>query len=364
MGFFAVLADPDESGANYEVERCHVNFWCLRGLFRRCFYWDIGLDIKVGNNPFSRFQLAIPSGTTEGFRDLTSKVQNQAISQMIFGKPVAISDGVLEYERTRYSLAAVGSAKLVKEQSSSSFSLWSLRTAQEQPANSRIYMRVRFGVRSVGRCWQWKRFLFSRCGALVDVRFADVREAWNVAGADALKARIIPIANLNFFVVAPADFHLTATSPSVHYIRILEGRAWEDYLNRKTKVVGTEKLAIYQWRNGARQIKPTDPFRVFLDIDRDLGFASLPNAFLLALALFVVVVAGSLVAADWPEASWGGLNALFDFVRLHVGKVSVVGLLGAIYFILNVSDEFVRRIRWLGPAFDWLERGVFRAKDS
>jgi hypothetical protein len=123
-----------------------------------------------------------------------------------------------------------------------------------------------------------KRFLVSRYSALIDVRFADVREAWNVTGLDALKSRIVPMENVNFFVVAPARYHLTATSPAVHYIRILEGRSWEDYLERKTTILGTEKLSIYQWRNQLKPITTADPFRVFLDIDQELGFASLVHS--------------------------------------------------------------------------------------
>jgi hypothetical protein len=37
-------------------------------------------------------------------------------------------------------------------------------------------------------------------------------------------------------------------------------------------------------------------------------------------------------------------------------------IIAALYFALNISDEVVRRIKWVGPAFDWLERIAFRAK--
>jgi hypothetical protein len=50
--------------------------WCLSGLFRRTYFGDIGLEIQAGDEPFSTFQLAIPSGTTALYRDLIDKVQN------------------------------------------------------------------------------------------------------------------------------------------------------------------------------------------------------------------------------------------------------------------------------------------------
>ncbi len=193
MGFFAFLSDPDDTDVDYQILRCHVNFWCLSGLFRHTYFWDVGLDIQIGKKTFSKFQLAIPSRTTSHFRDLINQVQDHAVAQMIFGKPVTISASVLELDGAELSLVRIGSATLDKEGSGPSFSLWNLRTANQIPAGSRIYLRIRFEVRSVGRCWQWKRFFASRYGALVDVRFADVREAWNVSGGDALKSRIVPI---------------------------------------------------------------------------------------------------------------------------------------------------------------------------
>jgi hypothetical protein len=362
MGFFAVLAAPTELNVTHRILRCHLNLWCLPGLFRRSYFWDVGLDIQVGDGAFSTFQLAIPSRTTPRYRDLIGKVQNPAIAQMIFGKPVAVSDGILEYGTTRVSLTRIGSAELEEKESGSSFSLWTLRTDKPIPPGARVYMRFRFEAQSVGRCWQWKRFLASRYGALVDVRFSDVREAWNVKEGDALKGRILPIESLNFFVVAPARYHLTTTSPAVHYIRILEGRSWEEYLERKTAILGTEKLSIYQWRNPPGAITTADPFRVFLDIDQELAFASVTNGVILAAAMLVIVTVGVRLASHIPDTASAGLYQLYELARLHALRVSALGILAVTYFALNISDELLRRIKWIGGVFDWLERVFFRAK--
>jgi hypothetical protein len=361
MGFLAILADASDAAPNFRVLQCHVNFWCLPGLLRRSYFWDVGLKIEVGASAFSRFQIAIPSGTTDHIVDLSSKVGDEAIAQMVFGKPVTVKSGneyrELEYDKQSWLLVPIG--KSSREQAEPSFTLWSLDTAKLIPAGSRIYLRFRFGVRTVGRSWQWKRFLCSRYGALVDVRFTDLREAWNVTSGDALKSRIVPIENLNFFVIAPAAYHLTATSPSVHYIRILEGRAWEKYLDRKTSVWGTETLCIYEWRDQGKPITPADPFRVFLEINREMGFVSLANGLIIALAVLVLAAGGAMLAPHFPRTIPGGFEALYAVARAHVVSVSLGSLLAAAYLLLNVSDESIRRLRWAGPVYDWVEQLFF-----
>src|SRR4029077_4017412 len=118
MGFFAVLTSPDELAADYKIKRCHLSLWCLAGLFRRAYFWDVGLEIQVGDNQFSNFQLALPSGTTDRIHDIIEKVRDQKTAQMIFGKPVTISAaGVLKYDENELSLTSLGPATLQKDES-------------------------------------------------------------------------------------------------------------------------------------------------------------------------------------------------------------------------------------------------------
>jgi hypothetical protein len=363
MGFFALLSDPDETGVDYEILRCHLNFWCLSGLFRHTYFWDVGLDIQVGNKTFSKFQLAIPSRTTAQFRDLINQVQDHAIAQMIFGKPVTISDNLLEFDGARMSLTRIGSGTVDEGSSGPGFSLWNLRTANPVSAGSRIYLRLRFEVRSVGRCWQWRKFVASRYGALVDVRISDVREAWNVNGGDALKSRIVPINKLYFFIVAPARFHLVATSPPVHYIRILEARAWEAYLERRATILGRDKLTIYQWRNeGSKAIAANEPFRVFLDLHKELGVASPTNILLAVLGILVTIMVGVRLAPHLPNSIGMALTRAYAFAKGHIVGTSLLTLGAAAYFILNLSDEFIRRINLIEDFFNLVERALFRAE--
>jgi hypothetical protein len=215
-------------------------------------------------------------------------------------------------------------------------------------------LRVRFAVSSVGRSWNWKRFWLARCGALVDVRFADLREAWNVPKGNELKDRIVPIEQLNFFVVAPANFHLLVTSPPVHYIRILEGKAWEKYLNRKTNLFSSEKLCIYQWRN-EKPIKTDQPLRVFLQMHNQLGALSKANLLLCALVLLLLSALG-VVLSPHLAAMTSTLSIVGSFVRAHLIWIGITSVISIILTLLNTSDEFVRRLKWLGPKFDQCEQ--------
>lgn len=55
MGYFAVLVqDEDKTYAKaVKIVRLHVNIWALRGLSfgrrRRLFYFDVGMELKFGD---------------------------------------------------------------------------------------------------------------------------------------------------------------------------------------------------------------------------------------------------------------------------------------------------------------------------
>ena len=356
MGFFAVLNDPTDAACDFTVLKCHVNFWSLSGILgRRNYFWDVGLDIKVGAHQFSSFQVAIPSGTTNSVYDLHDKMQDPRIGEMIFGKPVQVGANAIEYDGTPLQLPRLAASDAILDtRGARNFSLWTLRTTMPIAPQSHIYLRMRFTVSSVGRCWQWNRFWLSRYGALIDVRFADLREAWNVPNGDELKDRIVPIKELFFFVIAPATYQLLVTSPPVHYIRILEGRAWEKYLNRKTALWRTQKLSIYQWRS-VKAITTSDPLRVFLQLHRQLGAASAANLLLTGIAVVLLSLLAQVVTPYFLQTS-ATVQAIGTFLRAHIVSVTLTSFLGAVLILLNTSDELVRRLKWLGPAFDKCEQ--------
>ncbi len=274
MGFFAVLKNDKDDPA-LEISECHLNLWVLTGLLGRPrFLLDIGLHVKSGETPVREFQIAIPAGAERyGFEDLGGRLLSQQTAQLIFGKPVKYPTAeVIDYGKGSLSISRVPSANVVldEERSGADFTLFKIRTADPLPSNSEAYLRIRFSLSRVGRIWRWKRFLLTRYGALMDIRFCDLREAWNVKDGDSLRNLILPIKSLNFFVVVSSFLNLVATSPALHYTRILEGKPWEGYLGRKVSLWGNKKLSIYQWRNEAKAVDPDEPMRVYLQLGSDL----------------------------------------------------------------------------------------------
>ena len=58
MGFFALMRDP--AGPNFQVVDCHLNLWCLKGLFGPTLLWDMGLAISFTEQggTLDKFQVA------------------------------------------------------------------------------------------------------------------------------------------------------------------------------------------------------------------------------------------------------------------------------------------------------------------
>jgi hypothetical protein len=311
MGFFAILRQGADEPDSFAVNECHVNLWALKGILRRDFYWDVGLRIRAVNGDFHTFQLAIPSGVPfDGLTDLSETLLTPRIAEMIFGRPIETygQKRQINYDgKGPILLSYVPSAEaaLDSARSGSDFTLWTLKLANAIHAGTETYIRLRFAVDSIGRVWSWKRFGLSRYGSLVDVRFSDVREAWNVKDGDSLQQRIVPIEKLNFFVVAPSSFHLVETSPPVHYIRILEGRAWEKYLRRRVSLFGKEKLSIYQWRNPKGcPVTTVSPLRVYLDLSAQLSAFSLPNLLIATIGLLLLSGWGVTATPLIPPLLW------------------------------------------------------------
>jgi hypothetical protein len=366
MGFFAVLKDPDDPSGAFEVKECHVNLWVLRGLLaRRSFVWDVGLHISASLGAFSKFQIALPSGSpSDGMTDLHDRLLTARVGELIFGQPVNITNGsTIDYGRGPLLLSRVPPSQAARDGniSNTGFTLWTLKVATPVARGTSTYLRIRFRSNGISRVWDWKSFLFSRYAALVDIRFSDIREAWNVIDGESLKDRIEPIQGLNFFLVVPSSFHMVSASPPLHYIRILEGKAWEAYLGRRVSLFGTEKLSIYQWRNKPQEpVSTKNPMRVYIDLEKQLGALSVPNR--LAL-LFVVFAVCAVAVTTAPTIAWGlraSESLAYGFVRRHAIGISV----GATFVILSklfAKLEAIRKIlRWISDKFNEVESWLFR----
>lgn len=139
------------------------------------------------------------------------------------------------------------------------------------------------------------------------MRVSDVREAVAIGTWGALKGRIVPIAKLNLLVVAPDFLQLRGVSPPLRYLRLLENRAWEDYLGQSPVVSHRNRLIIYHWRSETT-VNVTSPFLAFLDLSRDYGFIPLENhiraaLFIVLLAVLVNTYGLQVSGAVWVQSS-------------------------------------------------------------
>jgi hypothetical protein len=367
MAFFAVLRDPADAPPGFAIRACHVNLWVLKGLFgRRNFIWDLGLEITPGIHGFQRFQIAVPSGIADdGLSDLYDKLVDQNVAQLIFGRPVTLHGNTINYGSGQLRLSRVppAEAQVDRSRSGRGFTIWNLKLGSPVPTGTDTYLRVRFVANDIGRLWTWRRFGFAHCGSLTDVRFSDVREASDVKDGESLQDRILPIEKLCFFVIAPSFFHLIATSPSLHYIRILEGRAWESYLSRRVSLFGEEKLTIYQWRNPVGSpVTNSSPLRVYLDLGSQFGLSSLLNGLALLVVGILICTCGTILAQYVPAIVSVGLSEGTAFAKEHVTGVTITTVAVFLFGLSTRIERTRNALRSLRKGLMHIESWVFSKK--
>jgi len=354
MGFFAVVREQDQP---FEVELCHLNLWSLAGLFRRAFFWDVGLQLKADdNNKLSKFSLALPFSTEPGgMKDLSASLKSPEVSELIFGTSVSISGSEIKYTKEDGIFDLVlgqiseTESDREKKRSGTTFSYWNLILAEPIPPGQRRYIRVRFEVYNLGRTWIWKPF---KSGAIIDLRVADLRETISLQPWNDLKSRIIPVADLYLFVIAPSWLQHASSSPSLKYMRLLEGRVWENYLGRKTDFFRLEKMVIYYWRRGSaktlgnaletntsgKEVKTdtVSPFRAFLDLDKTNVISAAGNLVLTVLAVFFAALIAGIYGSH-PKDLVAFSTATKLYARAHYLPLSVFSLVA---LVKQINDKY------------------------
>jgi hypothetical protein len=358
VGFFALMRDP--RGSQFKVVDCHLNLWCLKGLFGPTLLFDMGLAISCADQAVAleEFQVALPFGTEEGgLQDLHESMKDQTTCELIFGAPVEVAGDTINYGWDPLPLLPLDLSKthLEKASSNKEFSVWNIALSRGLQPGTKGYIRCRFEITSLGRTWIWKRWATATYGALVDFRFYDIREAWNVENRHALKERMQSIERLYLFIVAPASLQRRATNPEVHYTRILEGKPWTKYLGRAPSLRRSEKLTIYQWRSSS-VIDAKKPFRVFMHLEKEFALLSFWNCCFILIVLTVISSVGRLF--DPRTVTSDSARAISGFVRQHWPSVTVSAVfLGLLWLLKNQSwirafFQSVRRVlcnvdRWV-----------------
>src|SRR5262249_29799049 len=151
----------------------------------------------------------------DGLHDLSDRVRDQRDSGLLFGKPITLTATTIDYGQGQLQLLQALSAGTSRDEAASQkdFSLWHLVFEPPLPPGSSGYLRVRLRMARPGRVWSWKRSLFARNGALLDIRVADAREAWNVKDGHAIAGRLVPIEKLRLFLITAWQWQLRSTSP-------------------------------------------------------------------------------------------------------------------------------------------------------
>lgn len=194
-------------------------------------------------------------------------------------------------------------------------------------------------------------------GARVDFRVCDVRESHARVDERHLRQFVMPINQVNAFLMASPDQQLSAHSPNFRYLRMLEPRVWGSYLKSATHFGGVRGLVVYYWRSDSYEpVTPDNPFRIFLDFNRAAS-----AAWWMQIARVMIGVAASLLllngivgaSLDWNELSdWDWKRALKLLgVTSLIAALTLVGKVRAF-----AAGKFVRPRKWCRS----VERSVLR----
>jgi len=311
MGFFAIGA---KNPSTFSIASCHFNFWCVPRRPLSCDYFcDIGLRLALphvsGENRRAdasnvSFSVYLPFETNpRSFVDLSSVVLNPKTAALIFGRPVHVdaTNGTITYDGSSIGEGTITEkvvaipregAAIKLDKSGAWYSVWEIMLPADALHNQSLYTRFRFHVEGAGRTWIWKGWASGKRGALLDLRICDIRESLEVAEWDNVEKSIVPIQKLFCFVILPEQFLANTVSPEFHYLRLLEGLTWQDYVDAAGDHHRLRKLAIYQWRypKSSSQVDVNNPFRIFMDITEEFGVRFL-------LLSFAAIVVGAFFGA-------------------------------------------------------------------
>ena len=282
MGYFAVSRVTGGTPSNITIRELHLNIWCLRTLGARRFTCDIGIRFHSDESCAS-LGLILPVEPEEA-EDLYTEVCKQEVASLIFGEPVneiTTRDGAADLTLQDSSVLHLLKTDIkVHRSNPDNGDLWqcTLTFRDLAPTTSDdSYCRIRLHVGRVGSLWAWdKRPLPLRRGALLDLRISDLRNQ----DAAAMATAILPIDQVNVFLIAPWSFRPHASSPQTHYTRVLEGISWTAYLHRRAACrwrLFESKYLVYYWKSvktpsgDPSSISVSTPFRVFLELGHGPG---------------------------------------------------------------------------------------------
>jgi hypothetical protein len=401
VGWFGVLAESDSQEDAFTVSECHLNWWVLPTILpgRRLFFFDVGLQISAPNTKELRAVTVVLPVDVERVRwdgaeptwaqDLFDALHTRDTSSQVFGERVEVHDTATGYRvvfpdgnhldvvRTLVGQVAPPNGSGT---SRSDLSIWTIPFESAIPRGEKRYVRFRVSVFTSGTVWQWKLVWLGKAGAQVDLRISDVREAFRKEGERQYWGRVMPIEQINVFFMVPPKLQARVVSPALRYVRLLEAGQWAIYLRGARYRGRARGLRVYYWRHspgqaGGSGILPAhsapplmtpgsdtlsqaaavtidDPFRVFLDLNRDVSTprwvaaAQTVLAVLVAIGLVDLLRRLSSLHPGWPHHDLGML------VEWTLGA-SVLAACGALARYVSIIKSRFRAARLVLRRLEW-----------
>lgn len=372
MGTLAFLRDSTTSSP--VIERCHVNLWCVGGFRQRAFLFDMGIEFSaLAGETVSEIHTLLPFGTSLPPQDLSHHFRNSTTSELLFGARVettreagftklAVHDEEAAEPAGRQLFVATASAHGVEDDElrRHGSSLWTIKVTPALRPNHHGYVRLRFRLAKPAPLWTWAP---GDQVAAADVRVSDLRELIFEKGErTALAERFLEIRTMNVMIIAPIWMYLEVVRPDLRYIRLAEGKAWADYLERSVDFFERDKLAIYYWRKD----QPVDasganPERMFLLLRRT---AHAPSLWRFAATAGAAILGGATVWALTRDPNLGDqvIASAGAAISWAIGPVTIIGL---VVFGVRLLTG-IRQLRPWRDAFSLtaarLEESIYHAR--
>jgi len=287
-----------------DVAECHVNVWTLPGWPNQLHLIDIGLCLKnTSRRPIRSFQLGIPVRAQESDATcLVSRISDLQTWQLIFRDCEEIRHGSGAYWhhtliRASQRTFRMTNVTLVPERTlhrpKAEFSLWKVTLGKSLPPGQQTYIRVRFRIKRTPRGLGMLAIsrdlgIYERVRTY-DIRVNEIREQVDVDSVVSLFTGTPKIQRTVVFLVTDSRYTPRIVYPTPRYVRLLEGKAWQGYLQRRLQPFGLgprPRPLIYSW--AAEDITE---YRAFASFNKDLGRMDVPTVSITALvSLFALAL--------------------------------------------------------------------------
>ncbi len=333
-----------------EVKQCHVNVWTLPGWPGELHFLDIGIWIaNTSEELIEHFDLGIPARLEECEATcLVSRVSDRKIWQLVFPDCTGIIDQP-EGHWHRTLMRPDSPLRMTNvtiqpiQEYARDFSLWRILLRKALPPSKEAYIRVRFKIKSVfggafGAIQVSRDLVFYESVRTYDIRINEMREQADLDPILELFENLSPIGRINAFLIVRPGYTPRVVSRTRH-IRLLEGKRWEAYLDRRLSVVGgPPKLVIYSWRSPWEE-PSVEEFRAFASFHRDLGRLHAPTV---SIGIVLSLLAVAVAQPDWVKDRAESISDFAQENPLIAAAVVVVPLL--LYFFARFVKRFAETI--------------------